>query len=261
MSSKHEEGIHALWDGLADFEAARTDDALLYLLRAVSGLLDAQKAYWLGAVRVRQSDELNERDPLKGWRPANIRYLDTLPADLQIYRQGMRNVASGEPDESTANHALNAGRFRAVLLRDHVSPDYFASASYNTYFGQRNVHDAIFVVCPVNQDTESYYCFMRDMRYPLFEAHDRELAATVLRALKWFHRQVMLSYGLLVAKEPLTSAERRVAEQLLTPQSEKRIAETLGMTPATVHSYVTGIYRKFGVSSRAGLTALWLRRG
>jgi DNA-binding CsgD family transcriptional regulator len=261
MNSKHEDGVHTLWDDLADFEAARTDDALEHLLHAVSGIVNAQKAYWLGAVRVTRDAEEHARDPLNGWRPANIRYLDTLPADLQIYRHGIRNAASTGISESVVNHARNAGRFRAVLLRDHVSPAFFESALYDVHFRQRNAHDALFVVCPVNEDAESYYCFMRDERYPLFEAHERDRAASVLRALKWFHRQVMLSYGLLVATEPLTNAERRVAEQLLTPQSEKAIAKTLGMTPATIHSYVTAIYRKFGVTSRAGLTALWLRRG
>ena len=41
-----------LWDALADFEAARTDDALQHLMEGISGLVRAQRAYWLGGVRV-----------------------------------------------------------------------------------------------------------------------------------------------------------------------------------------------------------------
>ena len=47
---------------------------------------------------------------------------------------------------------------------------------------------------------------------------------------------------------------------LLTERGEKEIARDLDLTPATTHTYITALYRKFGVSGRAGLTALWLGR-
>ncbi len=47
---------------------------------------------------------------------------------------------------------------------------------------------------------------------------------------------------------------------LLTDMTEKEIADKLGLTAATAHSYVTGVFRKVGVSGRAGLAALWLGR-
>ena len=40
--------------------------------------------------------------------------------------------------------------------------------------------------------------------------------------------------------------------------SEKEIACDLDLTLATPHTYIAGLFRKFGVSGRAGLTALWL---
>ena len=45
---------------------------------------------------------------------------------------------------------------------------------------------------------------------------------------------------------------------LLTDHVEKEIAHELALTPATTHTYITGLFRKFGVSGRPGLTALWL---
>lgn len=56
----------------------------------------------------------------------------------------------------------------------------------------------------------------------------------------------------------LAPNERRVLELLLTEATEKQIAEKLGLAPSTVHSYVTGIFRKFNVRGRAGLMSLWL---
>ena len=45
---------------------------------------------------------------------------------------------------------------------------------------------------------------------------------------------------------------------LLTERVEKEIAYELALTLATTHTYITVLFRKFGVSGRSGLTALWL---
>jgi DNA-binding CsgD family transcriptional regulator len=91
-----------------------------------------------------------------------------------------------------------------------------------------------------------------------FSAHDSALAAHTLRGIKWFHRQLLLGHGLVAAQRPLTASERRVVRLLLTEQTEKEIAQSLGLGFDTTHKRVTEIYRKFGVRSRTGLMALWL---
>ena len=83
----------------------------------------------------------------------------------------------------------------------------------------------------------------------------------MLRGVKWFHRQLMLCQGLLLAKTPLTAVEQKIVSRLLTDKSEKEIAHELGQSFHTTHWYVREIYRKFGVNGRAGLMALWLRKG
>ncbi|CAJ0861364.1 hypothetical protein R1479_00871 [Ralstonia mannitolilytica] len=60
-------------------------------------------------------------------------------------------------------------------------------------------------------------------------------------------------------KERLAPHECRVLQLLLTEAAEKQIAEQLGLAISTTHSYVTSIYRKFGVRGRAGLMSLWLK--
>ncbi|MBS4097860.1 MAG: response regulator transcription factor [Sulfuricella sp.] len=47
---------------------------------------------------------------------------------------------------------------------------------------------------------------------------------------------------------------------LLTGMTEKEIAQQLGLAASTTHQYVTGLYRKINVKSRAALTSLWLNR-
>ena len=47
---------------------------------------------------------------------------------------------------------------------------------------------------------------------------------------------------------------------LLEGASEKAVAARLGLSPATIHQYVTALYRRFGVASRAQLLGQILRR-
>jgi DNA-binding CsgD family transcriptional regulator len=56
----------------------------------------------------------------------------------------------------------------------------------------------------------------------------------------------MLHHGLLIANAPLTPMERRFVSLLLTERLEKEIARDLDLTPATTHSYITDLFRKFG---------------
>jgi DNA-binding CsgD family transcriptional regulator len=252
-SANARDHIHRLWDTLAGFEAADGDDALRYLLATVAALVDAQNAYWLGVLRV----STDARDPLLGWRPRIIRYLNPLQVDQRYARQKIRAMGQGDCDESTMAHVRLAGAYRARRLRDLVSPAWFRSETYTSGYLGRGIHDALLVGVPVNAFVEGYYGFHR--KAPTrFTVAERAIALYAMRGLTWFHRQIMLSHGLLVARSMLTPAERRVLALLLSDHSEKRIAGQLGLTPATVHVYVTAIFRKFNVSGRAGLTALWL---
>ncbi|MGE0393092.1 MAG: response regulator transcription factor [Vicinamibacterales bacterium] len=250
------ERIHAMWDELAAFEAAEIDAALVHLLGAVAALVDAQNAYWLGVVRLSEDD----RDPLLGWRPRAIRYLQPLPIDETYARQKIRSMGRGEYDESTAAHVRLSGRYRARRLADLVSPAWFAAETYTTGYIGRDIHDALMVGAPVNTMAEAYYGFHRKRPDDPFTTTQRDTALYAMRGLTWFHRQVLLGHGLLVARAPLSPMERRVLALLLTDRSEKLIAAELGVAPATAHTYVRDVLRKFGVSGRSGLTALWLGR-
>jgi DNA-binding CsgD family transcriptional regulator len=246
--------IHALWDELADFSAADSEAALRHLLASVATLVGAQNAYFLGGVRLLD----DETDVLRGWRPRVVHYLHSTDQDEAFARKAIRDLMQGGFDESTISHARNAGRFRMSVLRELVSPAWFSSPMYKLGYEARGVVDALWVIFPVHEGAEAYYAFQRKAPAGLFGDADRAVAGYAIRGLKWFHRQVMLGLGLTVAQAPLTPTERRVMQVLLTDLTEKQMADRLGLTMATTHKYVTDIFRKFGVSGRAGLTALWL---
>jgi DNA-binding CsgD family transcriptional regulator len=248
--------IHGLWDDLAAYEAGKSDMAVQHLLATVAGLVDAQNAYWTGVVRPADDD----RDPLLGWVPRAVRYLRPFPHDDAVARGRLRpRCPRGGIDEPTLAHVRLAGSYRARRLRDMVSPEWFDSDTYAGYVGQ-GVHDLLVVGVPVSKTAEAYYGFLRMRKDDPFTEAQRDTALYAMRGLTWFHRKVLLAEGLLATRAPLSPMERRVLALLLTEHSEKVIAANLEVAPATLHTYVRDVFRKFDVSGRNGLTALWLGR-
>src|SRR5262245_7325027 len=87
------------------------------------------------------------------------------------------------------------------------------------------------------------------------------------RLLSFFHEELgpLIGRSLVSALEPsLERLSPRLGQTLaclLEGDSEKQVAARLGLSWQTVHQYVTTLYRRFGVSSRAQLLAHVNRRG
>lgn len=246
--------IYALWDELADFDAAHSDEALTHLMERLCTLAGAWNALWMGAVRL---DATFPGDPVKGWRPRFIRYLHAAPA-LGDAALEHKKLDQGVVDITTIRNLEGVGTFRANRLCDLVGLEWFESPYYQTQYLDRGTADSIWVAFPVNEDAESWFGIHRAPGRPPFTEADLDAVAYALRGIKWFHRQLMLSHGLLVAVTPLTQTERKVLHLLLSGLSEKLIAAELDRSHHTVHEYITVIFRKFGVNNRAALMALWL---
>ena len=220
-----------------------------------------------GVVQVlnRADGKAGQTDILSGWRiraiaPLHEQYHDT------THNQKLVKLTHGNLHPGAANIALvaKAGQFRAYTLQsgDLVDVASFEQTEhYDFYYRQRGARDRIWVAFPVNADTESCFCFDRIGDKPHFDDDALKLAAFALRGIHGFHRQLLLSYGLGLCDEPLTPAERRVIQALLSGASEQVIAAAHNLTQGTVHQYATRIYRKFGVRGRTEFTALWLSGG
>lgn len=255
MDDRHLDRIHTLWDELADFDAARVDDALDRLLSFLCELVAAQNANWFGAVRLA---DILPGDPALGWRPGIVHYLrPSRPVDAKA-RELTRKLKQGDIDETAVRNIALAGRFRANRLVDLASDSWFESDFYRVYYAGVDQADVIWAGVPVNADAECYFGVFRDGAHPRFTPEERDLVAYALRGLKWFCRRQMLGHGLLVASSPLTPTERSVLQGLLTGQPEKQIAAMLGKSYHTTHDHVASIFRKFDVNNRAALMALWL---
>jgi DNA-binding CsgD family transcriptional regulator len=250
------EAVHAFWDALSDLPGSGDDESLRFALGRLSELVDAQEAYWMGAVRM---DDAAPNDPALGWRPRAVRYLSGCSARLANYEVQRQRLEQGAVDPSIVASLRDAGRFRVHIKHRLVGRAWFESDYYRTFMAPFGVQDVLLVAMPLGEDVESWWAFQRiDHERFYFSEEDAETLRYACRSLAWFHRQVALYHGLLLADRPLTGSERRLVRELLTDRTEQDIAAALGLSPATVHTYAVRIYRKFGVRGRTGLMALWL---
>lgn len=248
------ERIHTIWDALADFDAAKVDEALAFLQTSLCELVDAQNADWIGVVHLASASG----DPINGWRPPVVRVLRHNDKFIESVRDQVRKLESGGVHEVVLRLVGMSGNFRACRLCDVMPTEWFDASFYTNYYLGSGYCDAVYVAFPVNEDAESWFGLFRADGQPPFTAEERDTLAYALRGIKWFHRQLLLSHGLLVASAPLTAVERQVLQGLLTGLAEKKIAAAQGQSYHTTHEHVVAIFRKFGVNNRAALMALWL---
>lgn len=256
MEEAGKKRIQLLWNEVTEYGASRTEEALTLLMEALASLLDAQHAYWTGALLLSNTAE---QDPMQGWRPRVVRFLNPTKERLLAEKEYFRRIDCGKIDPTITANLQKAGQFRVSTSHELAPPGWFDSEFYLCLYAPFEVIDTIYVAIPLGSDIESWLAFERIGKdKPLFGETERELLDYSMRPMKWFHHQLVLHHGVTLANEPLKPAERRVLNSLLTQKTEQEIAEEHGLTQATVHTYCTRIYRKFNVRGRAGLTALWL---
>ena len=255
-----DEEVYRLWDELCDFGAQASDEAAKYCMRRLCTWIDADNAFWIGAIRLTSGAQARN-DPMLGWRIGTINILDPSHVGGRQMRDGTLDTRSSDPGPTSRAMASGAGRFRVYRLLDGKLVDLNAfrnTAHYDRFYRKRGISDRIWAAFPVNDDTESYFCFDKYGEGRIFSEDDLNLVAQALRGIKWFHRHLLLSHGLHVSEEVLTRSERRMLHELLSGASEREIAARLHLTPGTVHQYTVRIFRKFGVSGRAEFMSLWL---
>lgn len=259
MPSRPPKEISRIWDELTTFDAADTDAALVFLLAETSRLIGADDGFWVGAVRMSHGIA-GRRDLQHGWRGRAVRFLNPSAVQLQTLPILVKEQDTPQAPPTSIAIAAAAGKFRAVRLRQIVDMRAFRRTRHHRIaYAAFGIEDRMWVSYPVNADAESHFVFDRIGTRRQFTARELAVAAALLRGLRWFHRKTLLNQGLLVAKTPLTPAQRQVLPLLLTDAPEKAIAAKLGQSFHTTHSHVQEIFRRYGVSGRAGLMAIWLK--
>lgn len=193
------------------------------------------------------------------WKPRHVvRLSDGFEQDM-ARTESPKRIDSKDADACLLSHPGEAGRFGISVQDERLDSACSESELCESSDPLTDTGEVIFVCTPVTQDAESWFAFERlDAKKPRFSQREKLLLEHAVRPMKWFHRQLALHHGSIVASEPLTSSERKVLSGLLTAKTESQIADHLNLSKSTVHTYCVRICRKFGVRGRTGLTALWL---
>ncbi len=106
----------------------------------------------------------------------------------------------------------------------------------------------------------SQLIFARSVGRPCFSASEEEVVRILVEEIPWLH-EVNPTCMSLQPEIHLSPREHEVFVLLGEGLNSKEISERLGISPHTVHDYIKGIYRAFGIKSRAeALKQLELQR-
>jgi DNA-binding CsgD family transcriptional regulator len=131
---------------------------------------------------------------------------------------------------------------------------------FNEYFRPSDLNHQILSVCEVSEDhAVSVVALYRGPGERDFSEREQGL-------LGFFHVELgrLIGTALASAFDPdplqLPRRQKETLACLLEGDSEKQVAARLGISNTTAHEYVTSLYRRFKVRSRAELLAYFLRR-
>lgn len=122
------------------------------------------------------------------------------------------------------------------------------------------VDDFVVSFKPLDAESFSGVAFFRHADQPPFTVRERMLVSVMTQQISWLHRREVGAFGerrsLGLGPRP-----RQVLIYLLAGESNKTVAERMGISEHTVGDYVKRIYRHFGVKSRGELFALLISGG
>jgi DNA-binding CsgD family transcriptional regulator len=142
---------------------------------------------------------------------------------------------------------------------------------YVDMYRPRGVNDQLMCVAQAGNHQVNTLCFNRTR--PGFSARDRAIVdlATLHLCQAITRRQRLSALTAAVRSlsqhsqhlnhalprlSALTPRERQVVEQLLSGATNREIAQSLAISPRTVHKHLECIYRKLGLGNRTSLIAL-----
>ncbi len=179
----------------------------------------------------------------------------------ELYAEYMRRVTpAGDPIFRALRRVPGRliTRRRRQLISDAA---WYRSLIWNDFLRPVMIDGQLTSVFQIGDDGAiSGICLHRALGEREFSSRDRRL-------LSFFHAELgpLIGRPLVSATEPrldvLPPRLRQTLACLLEGDSEKQAAARLGLSLATTHEYVTALYRRFKVSSRAQLMAHVIKRG
>jgi DNA-binding CsgD family transcriptional regulator len=144
--------------------------------------------------------------------------------------------------------------------REQLVPDaeWYRSVEFNVFHRSMGIDDILPSLTRTDDPPGLLgFVLLRGLGRERFGAGERRLA-------RLFHGELIRQVGTSLARTHARSPHlpprlQQTLDCLLEGDSEKQAALRLRLSPHTVHEYVKALYRRLGVSTRAGLMALCLR--
>jgi DNA-binding CsgD family transcriptional regulator len=198
--------------------------------------------------------------PSHAVEPISVYSVSEEPGPDEVLRAYHRD---GGPGNDPIFHAIQKLPDKLVTrTRRQLVPDivWYRSASWGQYRRAAGIDHSLVSVFRISDDGATSVIALNR------EFGDRDFSPREQRLLNFFHAEIgrLIRGPLASDTEPgfdqLAPRLRQTLACLLDGNSEKQVAVRLGLSPATVHQYVTALYRRFGVRSRAQLLAYVLKR-
>jgi DNA-binding CsgD family transcriptional regulator len=177
-----------------------------------------------------------------------------------LYRAYMRELGPGGDPIFQALQQV-PGRLIVRTRRQLVADaGWYRSAAWHDYRRPIDIDDQLTSVYQTSDAGAASIIAM--LRAP----GERQFSSREQRLLSFFHEELgrLIGRALVSPTEPRPARlSRRLGQTLaclLEGDSEKQVAARLGLSQATIHQYVTALYRHFGVRSRGQLLAHVLKR-
>lgn len=176
---------------------------------------------------------------------------------FNAYRRELK--PAGNPIWSALQRA--AGRLVTRSRRQLVSDaEWYRSILFTDYRRPGQIDHQLTSICQTSDD--GAFSVMIVLR----ALGERDFSPREQRLLNFLHAELgpLIGRALVSATEPsplkLSPRLRQTLACLLEGDSEKQVADRLGLSHNTTHQYVTALYRHFGVGSRAQLMSHVLKR-
>lgn len=258
LSHDEWDALGRLWAEVARFPLGQAEEATRYALVRLAMLLGGSIA---GVTLIsRRPGPVDRRLAVfRGWRPVDIMAMGvdgkTLDAAVELFLKPSAYAKAPAAWRTVAE----PGRRRAYLIREIVADDEsFESSTLAESLELFGSSDRLLAIQPLRSTLEAVVSLDRPKGAAPFTPRERRLLLEALRGLESTFIALGRSGGFIDAHEPLTPRERVVLNYLLTGLREADIAAELGMGRRSVHQRITDVYRKFGVTSRPQLMALWI---
>lgn len=193
-----------------------------------------------------------------GAAPGDVTYFSMIDGGWKSDRQRGIATRATWSKENQPLHDLMKPKFFAMLRSDaYDDAAWHATELYKQFREPAELDDIMFTGVRISQDVVSAIGLHRNLGRPPFGERERKIAYIITSEVEWLHRSGIPEID-LAPVDDLSPRQRHVMLILLSGRSRKDLAAELSISTHTANEYVSEVYARLGVHSRAELMARFI---